>query len=100
MSRTQYVQLGDGGFWAYDVALSIWLKHLVDAADRRLAHAPDPWLAEAAGWWRVVASINDYGFDIGPSWTAAQLGLFVELAGEATTAVAGRRSISANEINN
>ena len=33
MSQTQYVKYANRGFWAYDVALGVFLKHLIDAAE-------------------------------------------------------------------
>jgi hypothetical protein len=31
VSKTQYAEYGDRGFWTYNVALGIFLKHLIDA---------------------------------------------------------------------
>jgi hypothetical protein len=33
MSKNKYVAFGDEGFWSYDVALDIFLKHLIDIAE-------------------------------------------------------------------
>jgi hypothetical protein len=33
MTMTQFVRHGDRGFWAYDVALGVFLKHLIDVAE-------------------------------------------------------------------
>ena len=33
MSKTKFVTCGNSHFWAYDVALNVFLKHLIDAAE-------------------------------------------------------------------
>ncbi len=54
MSKTQFVDYGDAGFWAYDVALGIFLKYLIDAAEAVNARTA-PWLAVEIENWRTVA---------------------------------------------
>ena len=98
MSRSQYVGYRDQGFWAYDVSLAIFLKHLVDVADRQLAVGNVGWLREAVDWWRVVASINDYGFEIEESWSADQVKLFLQLADEAVAVISRRPAFTADEV--
>lgn len=97
MSRTKYVDYGDRGFWAYDVALDIFLKHLIDAARAR-DEASTPWLSAAIMDWMRTASIADIGLSLDPGWSAAQRQAFIDLAGDACATLAKRESISAEEI--
>lgn len=98
MSQTKFVDYRDHGFWAYDVALNIFLKHLIDAAETRLAAANEAWLAEAVSWWRVVAGVGDYGLEIDGAWSESQLDAFVGLADQACQVLALRDRIPADEI--
>ena len=100
VSKTAFVRYGDDGFWTYDVALSIFLKHLIDVAQPR-ANEPDAgWLGEEAAWWRVVAGVGEgaYGFEIKRPWSRAQRDLFVELARQACDVMAKRDGWSAEEV--
>ncbi len=97
MTKTQYVEYEDRGFWAYDVALSVFLKHLIDAAEMS-GKAETAWLATAISSWRVVACISDYGLTLGAGWSAAQKRDFVALAENASTRLAKRASIPSEEI--
>ena len=97
MSKTQFVEYATHGFWAYDVALGIFLKHLVDAAEAS-DQADVPWLSNATSWWRTVACISDYGLTLDEGWSAAQQRTFIALAEEACERLASRESIPEKEI--
>jgi hypothetical protein len=97
LSKTQYVDYGDVGFWAYDVALGIFLKHLVDAAVAS-DEADTSWLSSAIALWRTAACISDYGLTIDTEWSARQRQTFVVLAEAACERLARRASIPAEEI--
>ena len=73
MSRTQFVEYRDHGFWAYDVALGVFLKRLIDAAEEYHATEAGSWLSEAISWWRVVACVSDYGLTLDSTWSAEQV---------------------------
>jgi hypothetical protein len=90
VTKTQFVEYEGRGFWAYDVGLGVFLKHLIDAAEAS-GQAADPWLEETVAWWRVVACVSDYGLDLGPP-TDAQRQLLIALK------LAKRPSIGADEI--
>jgi hypothetical protein len=60
MTRTQFVYSRHDALWAYDVALGIFLKHLIDAAEAS-AQAKTPWLRRWVSKWRQVACISEYG---------------------------------------
>ena len=66
MSATQYVEYADRGFWAYDVALGVFLKHLIDAAETS-DQAKTAWLSAAVSSWRVGAWNGDYGLTLMPA---------------------------------
>jgi hypothetical protein len=97
VTKTQFVEYRDRGLWAYDVALGVFLKHLIDVAE---AHKPGElaWLSDAVTSWRVVACVSDYGFTIDPAWSAHQVETFASLAEAACDRLAERESISADEI--
>jgi len=97
VSKTQFVKYADRGFWAYDVALGIFLKHLVDAAEAS-GQADSTWLSNAVPSWRVSACISEYGLTLDANWSAEQRKTFVTLAEEACTRLAARESIPADEI--
>jgi len=100
VSRTAFVSFGGDGFWVYDVAQSIFLKHLIDVAEPRANYPDAGWLREAIAWWRVVAGPGQgtYGFQIEQSWSATQRALFVELARQACDLMAKRTTWSGEEI--
>src|SRR5208282_4217849 len=71
VAKTQFVNYANRGFWAYDVALGVFLKHLIDAAEAS-GQADTTWLSSAVGSWRTVACISDYGLTLDSNWSAAQ----------------------------
>ncbi len=97
MSKTQSVTYADRGFWAYDVAVGVFLKYLIDAAQAsREANAP--WLCDGVASWRVRAVISDYGLRFDGRWSPEQRKTFIALAEEACAALVSRDSIPAKEI--
>ena len=96
MSKTKFVKFGTQGFWAYDVALHVFLKHLIDAAEAS-DQAAGTWLAGDVSSWRL-ACIPDYGLTLDTDWPTEQRRSFVALAEEACAALAKRESIPAEEI--
>jgi hypothetical protein len=84
MGRTQFISCGgeiDEGFWAYDVAVGLLLKHLIDQAREHLHRSP--WLSECIEQWRVTALVSDYALCFGPAWTDEQRDLVHALIGKA-----------------
>jgi len=96
MSKTKFVAYKERGFWAYDVALDIFLKHLIDAAEAS-DQKVQPWLSSAISSWRVSCA-PDCGLHFEADWSEAQWRTFVTLAEEACAALAARASIPAEEI--
>jgi hypothetical protein len=97
VSKTQFVKYADRGFWAYDVALAVFVKYLLDAAQES-GYANSPWLSEAMASWRVWAVVSDYGFTLDENWSAEERKTFIALAEQACTALVRRKSIPAEEI--
>jgi hypothetical protein len=97
MSKTQFVDFGNRGFWAYDVALGVFLKHLIDAAESH-NQSNSQWLSELIGSWRTVACVDTYGLTIDPAWSDEQRKIFVELARTAVDQLGMRVSIPAAEM--
>jgi hypothetical protein len=97
VSKTQFVKYAGHGFWAYDVAVGVFLKYLLDAAESS-PEAQTPWLSEAMSNWRLWAVISDFGFTLEEQWSAEERKTFIALAEEACAALATRDSIAAQEI--
>jgi len=97
MTKTQYVEYADRGFWAYDVALGVFLKHVIDAAEKS-DQAETAWLSTAISSWRVVACISDYGLTLDADWSAPQKQAFIALGEVACARLAERASIPVGEI--
>jgi hypothetical protein len=98
MSKTKFVEFRDDGFWAYDVGLAVFLKHLIDKAILRSLLPEGEWLVEPISDWRRVAVIPDICLEVDAAWSASQLATFVELADQACVALAQREMYSADEI--
>jgi len=96
VSKTQFVKYANRGFWAYDVALGVFLKHLIDEAEVS-GQANTPWLSSAVSSWRE-AFISGYGLTLDVNWSATQRDTLVTLAEEACARLATRESIPAEEI--
>ena len=97
MTRTQFVYSRHDALWAYDVALGIFLKHLIDAAEAS-AQAKTPWLRRWVSKWRQVACISEYGLTLDRGWSELQRQTFIGLAEQACAKLATRQSIPAEEI--
>jgi hypothetical protein len=97
VSATQFVKYADRGFWAYDVAVGVLLKYLLDAAQKS-EEAHTPWLSEAMSHWRLWAVISDFGFTLDERWSAEERKTFIALAEQACAAIGARNSIPAEEI--
>jgi hypothetical protein len=97
VTKTQFVRYAGRGFWAYDVALGVLLKHLIDAAQAS-GEANTKWLSEAVSSWRVLAVISDYGFTFDEHWSAEQRESFIGFVEQACGALETRDSIPTEEI--
>ena len=98
MSRTKFVEYRDEGFWAYDVALGVFLKYLIDLAQPIAADPEGNWLSEAISHWRISACISDLGFVVDSTWSSDQVDTFLTIAENACSELAKRDWIPANEV--
>ncbi len=100
LSSTHAISYGERSFWAYDVALGVVLKHMIDIAESSNSSANAAWLAEQASWWRVVAGLGNgcYGLDINKEWFAEQIDEFISIVRSACHIMSERRTIPAEEI--
>jgi hypothetical protein len=98
MSKTHFVEFRGQGFWAFDAVSGIFLKHLVDVAESRIADRHEPWLTEAVSHWRFNAVCGDCGLFLDENWSAEQVQLVRELATAACNLLSKRREISAEEM--
>ena len=93
MSKTLYVRYRGDGFWAYDVAVGVFLKHLIDSA---MAHANKEdalWLMPCVEQWRVNAIVSDLGLHLDEEWSDAQRQTVYGLIEEACNQLEARHSI-------
>ena len=97
MSWKKHVNFAGRGFWVYEVALGVFLKYLIDAAEA-CDQAKTPWLTERISDWRVSACIGDLALSLDDEWSAAQRGTFIALAEEACSMLSKRASIPAEEM--
>lgn len=94
MSQTLFVEYGDDGFWAYDVAAGIFLKHLIDCATQHIERQPCPWLSDCVEKWRVNAVMSEYGLHLDPAWTDDQRRTVRTLIDESCQVLQKSKSIS------
>jgi hypothetical protein len=97
VSQTKYVEYAGRGFWAYDVGLGVFLKHLIDAGEAS-DEAETAWLSAAISSWRSAAGIPDIGLTLDAGWSAEQRHTFVALVEGACGRLAKQVSIPAEEI--
>ena len=97
MSRTQSVAFEHRGFWAYDVAVGVLLKHLIDAAEES-TDVNTEWLSEAVSNWRIWAVAGDFEVTFNQRWSAEQRATLIALIEEACAALAKRDFIPAEEV--
>lgn len=97
VTATKVVDYARRGFWAYDVAAGVFIKYLLDAAEKS-GEAHNPWLSEAISHWRVQAVVTECGFTLEESWSAEEREAFIALAEQACAEIATRDSIPVEEI--
>src|SRR5690349_17719935 len=98
MSKTLYVEFRGRGFWTFDVVSGIFIKHLIDAALKRLERRDEIWLSKAVEDWRVDAVVPDHGFFLDDDWSNEQMQTFTELAEAACDELSKRAEIPAEEF--
>ena len=96
MSQTKFVSYGNNGFWAYDVALGVFLRHLIDAAVTRGLNPA--WLNDAVEHWRIIAFVDPYGLTLDESWPAEKIDVLVELIDQTCDLLSRRDSIPSDEV--
>src|SRR5215469_2062300 len=94
MSKTSFIEYRGEGFWAYDVAVGVLLKHLIDRACLR---QPCSWLSDCIEHWRVEAIVSDYAMSLDPEWTDSQRRVVKTLIEEACQELQKSEAFSARE---
>jgi hypothetical protein len=97
VSRSQAVTFAHKGFWAFDVAAGIFLKHLIDAAQDS-AEIDMEWLSKEVSNWRVWAVIGDFGIQFNEHWSSEQRIAVIALVEKVCAELAKREFIPAEEI--
>ncbi len=96
MSATVGVSFRGRHFWALDVGLGIFLKHMLDAARRRVEGEGADWLASCVQHWRVNRA--ESGLHLDENWSEDQLRIVLELMTEACTVLKQKQVIHAEEM--
>lgn len=98
MSKLLYITFRGDGFWAYDVASSVFLKFLIDAASERVSAGADHWLVDAVHNWRISAVISELAHYADDEWSQSQINTVIELSQVATEKIRCGGDIPASEI--
>src|SRR5262245_12099588 len=98
MSKTLFVEYRGTGFWAYDVAVGILLKHLIDAANKAGPARDAAWLTECVESWRANAVSSDFGLHLHDAWNGDQVEVICSLLAVACASLECRECISADEM--
>lgn len=98
MTKTSYVRYRDNGFWAYDVAGSVFLWFLIDAANKQLSSHGEQWLKDMVHHWRVAAVITEMANYTDSDWTASQLDLVIQLSRHAVDAIRSHGDFAAADV--
>jgi hypothetical protein len=93
LSKTQGVTFYSDFFWAYDVALGVFLKHLIDVAK---AHPEEGKLSEEVLTWGTAYL---YGLNLSDTFrSAADIETFISFASEACSRLKIRSFFPAEEV--
>jgi hypothetical protein len=98
MTSTAFVQYRENGFWAYDVAGSVFLWFLIQSAEEHLATTTSPWLQEMIQNWRVAAVVTEMAHYADDEWTPAQVELIVQLCRTTTGAIRQHVEFSGDDV--
>ena len=98
MSRTMYVEYHGDGLWAYDVAMGVLLKHLIDSAESYASIPDSEWIVPCIRQWRVNAIVSDLGVHLDENWTYVQRQTVHDLIGRACGQLGARPSIPSEEM--
>jgi hypothetical protein len=97
VTAKKVIKYSGRGFWAYDVAMGIFIKHLLDAAEKS-GEARKPWLSKAISDWRVQAVVTECGFTIDERWSVEERTAFIAMTERACAAMEAREFIRVTEI--
>lgn len=98
MTRTAHVSYGNGAFWVNDVTGSVFLWHLIQAAEKHLEAHAAPWLVETIASWRIAAVITEVASYTDDKWSRDQVDLVLELSRDATSSIRRHGNFSAAEV--
>ena len=98
MSKSVYIEWRNNGFWVYDVALGVLLKHLIDSATESVKRNPAPWLNQSIERWRVQAVVSDPGMYLDENWSTNQVQHFINLLEDCCESLSSRHAFSADEM--
>ncbi|QDT51372.1 hypothetical protein Pan258_54610 [Symmachiella dynata] len=98
MSKTLFVEYRNAGFWAIDVASSVFLKFLIDEANEYYSQKTDDWLNDAISNWCMNTVLSDLGFHLNDDWSQSQLDTVITLCRTTSTNIRTTGDIPAREV--
>ena len=98
MSCKLFVEYRRNGFWAYDVAVGILLKHVIDCAKKFTVQEGFAWLRDCVERWCVNAVISDFGMHLDEAWSEDQIQIVRQLIDDACNDLLQRECIPAEEM--
>ncbi|MCO6045730.1 hypothetical protein NG895_17670 [Aeoliella sp. ICT_H6.2] len=96
MSKTAFVEFRGDGFWAYDVALGMLFKQVIDHAVS-LGTESD-WLQKLIQQWRFNAVVADCGLYLDDDWSQDQFATVDDLLQQACRTLAEHGHFTAEEM--
>ncbi|QDU47066.1 hypothetical protein Mal52_55940 [Symmachiella dynata] len=98
MSKTLFVEYRNAGFWASDVAASVFLKFLIEVANEHILQNQDEWLNDDIAHWRFNAGVSDCGLHLNNEWKPSQTEVVIVLCRNAVKRIRENGDIPASEV--
>ena len=95
MSQSTLVRFRGGKFWAYDVAVGVLLKYVID---RAVDGPAELWLTAAVERWRWETVVNEFGVHLDGNWSDRQVRAVDGLFAAACRDLSVRGPITAAEV--
>jgi len=100
VSKTVAVTNGEVSFWAYDLALGIWLKLFCDEVRSQGWAGPGATFESDVREWELTAVLGaNRGLDLAREWTIEKRLMFDEAARRVQQALAAGDHLGSDEIN-
>ena len=92
-----YIHFRDNGFWAFETAIDIFLRHLIDRANYYFYQNEFEWLCEGIKEWEINSKSNFSGMYLDEKWAQNQFNLMLVLIEEVCEILSEYSTIPASE---